>query len=77
MELIFFVTSSFSRAMMKPLRGPRRVLWVVDVTTSATGTGLEYSPAAMSPDTCAMSTISSAPTASQMSRKRCQSITRE
>ena len=28
---------------MRPPRGPRRVLWVVEVTKSATGTGLGWS----------------------------------
>src|SRR3546814_4541492 len=41
-------------ATMMPPRGPRRVLWVVDVTTCACGTGLGYSPAAIRPATWAM-----------------------
>ena len=32
--------SSFSRARIRPPRGPRSVLWVVVVTTSACGIGL-------------------------------------
>ena len=40
-----------------PPRGPPSVLWVVVVTTSASGTGLGCSPAATSPAKCAMSTI--------------------
>jgi hypothetical protein len=58
-----------------PLRAPPpSVLWVVVVTTSArTATGLGCSPAATSPAKCAMSTISSAPTSSAISRKRAKS----
>ncbi|MCY1375940.1 hypothetical protein D9M69_633930 [compost metagenome] len=36
--LIAFSCSAFIRMM--PPRGPRRLLWVVEVTTSANGTGL-------------------------------------
>ena len=59
-----------------PERGPASVLWVVEVTTSACSTGLGCSPAATSPAKCAMSTISSAPTSSAISRNRAASITR-
>ena len=55
-ELIFLVISLFSLAKIMPPRGPLKVLWVVDVQTSANGTGLGYKPAAISPETCAMST---------------------
>ena len=36
--LIFFDISSLFVKIMPP-RGPRKLLWVVDVTTSAKGTG--------------------------------------
>ena len=39
-ELSFLVTSSLARARISPPRGPRSVLCVVVVTTSAIGTGL-------------------------------------
>jgi hypothetical protein len=45
-----------------PPRGPRSVLCVVVVTTSAYGTGDGCSPAATSPAMCAMSTMKYAPT---------------
>ena len=35
----FFSSSGLALARMMPPRGPRRVLWVVEVTTSANGTG--------------------------------------
>ncbi len=38
-ELSFFVTSSLARARIRPPRGPRSVLCVVVVTTSACGSG--------------------------------------
>ena len=76
-ELSFFSTASLAFARIRPPRGPRRVLWVVVVVTSAICTGLGYSPVATRPATWAMSTNSQAPTASAMSRKRCQSTTRE
>ncbi len=38
-ELSFFSISSLARARIRPPRGPRRVLWVVVVTTSAKGIG--------------------------------------
>ena len=56
-ELNFFVSSSFARARINPPRGPRSVLCVVVVTTSAYGTGFGYWSAATSPATCAMSTM--------------------
>ncbi len=71
-ESIFFAYSSLQR--MIPARGPPRVLWVVVVTTSAPcSTGLAWMPAATSPAKWAMSTISSAPTSSAISRKRAKS----
>ena len=73
-ELIFFAYSS--RHRIRPERGPPRVLWTVLVTTSAYGTGLGWMPAATRPAKCAMSTISSAPTSSAISRKRGKSSTR-
>ncbi len=51
-----FLANSLLRARMIPPRGPPRVLWVVEVTTSACGTGLGCSPAATRPAKCAMST---------------------
>ena len=62
---------------MIPPRGPRRVLWVVEVTTCACGTGFGYTPAAISPATWAMSTNRYAPILSAMARKRAQSTTCE
>jgi hypothetical protein len=46
---------------------PRNVLCVVVVTTSACTNGLAAHPAATRPDTCAMSTMSKAPTLSAIS----------
>lgn len=45
-----------------PERGPRRVLCVVEVTTSAQSKGESTTPPATSPEMCAMSTIMYAPT---------------
>ncbi len=59
--------SSLHRIM--PPRGPRSVLWVVVVTTSAWGTGLGCSPAATSPAMWAMSTTSLAPHSRAISAK--------
>ena len=57
-----------------PPRGPPSVLWVVVVTTSAPcATGFGCRPAATRPAKWAMSTISSAPTSSAISRKRAKS----
>src|SRR3954447_26831694 len=53
-----------------PPRPPPIVLWIVVVTTSAYGTGLGCRSAATRPAKCAISTISSAPTSSAISRKR-------
>ncbi len=64
-------------ARMMPPRGPRRVLWVVEVTTCACGSGLGYTPAAIRPATWAMSTKKIAPTLSAISRIRAQSTTCE
>ncbi len=57
--------------------GPRRVLWVVVVTTSEWGTGDGCTPAATSPAKWAMSVISRAPTSSAISRKAAKSQNRE
>ena len=57
-----------SRQRMKPARGPASVLWVVEVTTSQSGTGFGCRPAATSPEKCAMSHQSSAPTSSAILR---------
>ena len=53
-----------------PPRGPRSTLWVVNVTTSAYGTGDGIALPATSPMKCAASTISHAPTSSAISRNR-------
>ena len=66
----------FSFARIMPLRGPRRVLCVVEVTMSAYGHGLGCSPAATRPEKCAMSTSSIAPTLSAIWRKRGKSSMR-
>ena len=55
-------------AMMTPPLGPRRVLWVVDVTTWQWGSGLSSRPEAISPDGCEMSAKRMAPTSSAMAR---------
>ena len=59
---------------MPPAHGPRSVLWVVNVTTSAYGTGEGCAPPAMSPAMCAASTRSIAPTSSAIARKAAKSI---
>ena len=66
-----------SRQRIIPPRGPRRVLWVVVVTTSECGTGDGCTPAATSPAKWAMSVISRAPTSSAISRKAAKSQNRE
>ena len=75
-----FARSSFdacsSRQRTKPARGPASVLWLVEVTKSQCGTGLGCSPAATSPEKCAMSHISSAPTSSAISRNLSASTVR-
>ena len=53
-ESIFFASSALQR--MTAPRGPRRVLCVVVVTTSAYGTGEGCAPPATRPPMCAMST---------------------
>ncbi len=61
---------------MKPPRGPRSVLCVVEVTKSASGTGEGCSPTATSPAMCAISTMSVAPISSAISRNGAYSIVR-
>ena len=61
----------------QPAARPAQVLWVVEVTTSAIGTGFGASPVATNPAMCAISTSRYAPTLSAMSRKRCKSSTCE
>ena len=73
----FFSISGFDLQTMRPPRGPRSVLCVVEVTTSACGTGFGYAPAATRPATCAMSTKKYAPTDFAIAAKRPQSITCE
>jgi hypothetical protein len=65
-----------ARLRIMPPRAPPSVLWIVVVTTSACGTGDGCTPAATSPAKWAMSTMSSAPTASAISRKRAKSRNR-
>src|ERR1700726_810799 len=60
--------SAFERII--PERGPRSVLWVVEVTICACGTGDGCAPPATSPAKCAMSTRKSAPTLSAIWRMR-------
>mmetsp|Transcript_27688 Transcript_27688/g.87539 ORF Transcript_27688/g.87539 Transcript_27688/m.87539 type:complete len:329 (+) Transcript_27688:28-1014(+) len=61
---------------MRPPRGPRRLLCVVLVTTSACGKGDGCRPVATRPLMCAMSTSKYAPTSSQMLRNSPQSMIR-
>ena len=78
MELIFLVISSFSRAMMNPLRGAAQGFvggGRHHVGDRAPDSDRDLSQSA--PTRAPMSTISRAPTESLMSRKRCQSMTRE
>ena len=49
---------------------------VVNVTTSACGTGLGYAPPATSPMKCEASIINSAPTSSAICRNAAKSIVR-
>ncbi len=69
---IFLASSSPHR--IAPPRGPRSVLCVVNVTTSATPTGLGCAPAAIRPAGWAASNMNSAPTESAISRNGCGSI---
>ena len=55
-EFNFFSNSGLLLAKIIPDLGPRSVLWVVEVTTSAYGIGEGYTPAATSPDIWAIST---------------------
>ena len=55
---------------MAPPRGPRSVLCVVNVTTSANGTGSGWAPPAMSPAMWAASNRNSAPTSSAIGAER-------
>ncbi len=68
--------SSSSLVMISPPLGPRSDLWVVVVTTWACGNGDGCTPAATSPEMCAMSAIRYAPTSSAISRNFAKSITR-
>ena len=65
------VWASSSVHRMAPPRGPRRVLCVVKVTMSATGTGEGCTPPAMRPAMWAASNMKYAPTSSAMSRNGC------
>ena len=62
--------------MIMAPRGPRRVLCVVVVITSAWPTGLGCAPPAISPAMCAMSATSSAPTSAAISANAGKSIVR-
>ena len=68
--------SSPSFVRMRPPRGPRSVLWVVEVTTSAWGKGLGCAPVATRPAICAISTMSLAPTPCAIAANRSKSIVR-
>ena len=59
-----------------PPRGPRSTLCVVNVTTSANGTGDGITLPATSPMKCAASTIRIAPTSSAIARNAEKSISR-
>ena len=61
---------------IRPPRGPRSVLCVVDVTNSQWGTGDGWSPAATRPAMWAMSAMTSAPTSSAMPAERSKSMMR-
>ena len=74
-ELTFLAISSLFVRIMPP-RGPRSVLCVVVVATSAWGKGEGCWPPATRPAKCAMSTIRSAPTESAISRNFAKSMTR-
>ena len=65
-----------ARDTMQPPRGPRSVLWVVNVTMSAYGTGDGCTPPATSPAMWAASKMNSAPTSSQISRSGSGSMMR-
>ncbi len=71
--LLSIALACSSRLRIIPPRGPRRVLWVVVVTTSECGTGDGWTPAATRPAKWAISVTSSAPTSSQMARKAAKS----
>ena len=64
------------RHRIVPARGPRSVLWVVNVTTSAWGTGDGWAPPAIRPAMWAASTMSSAPTSSAIERNAAKSMVR-
>ena len=70
------VAASSARLRMQPPRGPRRVLCVVKVTTSAHGTGLGMAFPATRPMKWAASTQKIAPTSSAMLRKTSKSMRR-
>ncbi len=72
LKLYFLFASSVAK--IKPPRGPLNVLCVVEVTTSAYGTGDGCKPAATNPAICAMSTQSTAPHLSAISLKRLKSM---
>jgi hypothetical protein len=65
-----------SRQTMMAPRGPRRVLCVVVVTTSAWGTGFGYAPPAERPMKWDASTHRSAPTSSAIRRNAAKSMVR-
>ena len=61
---------------IRPPRGPRSVLCVVMVATSACGTGLGCTLAATRPAMCAMSTMKRAPTSAAIAASPSKSIRR-
>ena len=65
-----------SRHRMQPARGPRRVLCVVSVMTSAYGAGDGCAPPTMRPAMWAASTRNNAPTSSAIWRKAAKSMIR-
>ena len=73
-SILNFSAASAELKIIPPL-GPRSVLWVVVVTTSAYGIGLGCAPPATRPAMCAISTIKYAPTSSQISLNFLKSIT--
>ena len=68
--------ASSARHRIMPPRGPRSTLWVVQVTTSAYGTGDGIAFPATRPMKCAASTRRYASTSSAISRNSAKSITR-
>ena len=66
----------FLSQRIMPPRGPRKVLWVVLVTTPAWPTGEGWTPAATRPEMWAISATKIAPTSSAICAKRGKSSSR-